>query len=166
MTAKNGRTVLRSAALGLAAVAATIMGGLSAEAASFADLSGSWNGRGWITLNNGGRERVQCRVVYEAQGTNRIVQNLRCASTSYKIDATSHVQRSGNALYGTWTEKSFDVEGSLSGEALDDGFSLSLSGNVFNAGMSVRLDGGCRHDLNINVHGIDIRNVSMGLRKC
>ena len=170
MTTGSGRTFGRLAVAALAVAGVTATANVAsvprAEAAvKFTDLRGNWRGWGWVTLNNGGRERVRCRVSYSPRGNNNLSQNLRCASTTYKIDAVTTVRRRGNKLSGQWKENSFNVKGTLSGRATNSGFSLSLAGDVFSAGMSVSVSK-CNQSLNINVRGIEIRTVSMTLKRC
>lgn len=135
-----------------------------AGAAELRELVGDWRGRGKVKLQGGGEEPVRCVVSYKAPSSSQIQQNLRCASISYRIDAVSNVRVRGKRLVGTWTEKTFDVTGELSGAVRDDGFTVSLVGNVFSAGMNVVV-GGCQQTLDINVRGIDIRAIQMKLRK-
>ena len=136
------------------------------EAATpFKLLEGDWCGRGWVTLRNGARERVLCRVKYQLKTKRRLSQSLKCASTSYKIDAQSSLLSTGDRLSGSWRERALNVTGSLSGKASANSLTVSLSGSAFSAGMHVRARK-CRQSLNISVTGSDVRKVSVDLRRC
>ena len=134
-------------------------------ATTFQLLRGEWKGWGWVTLYNGGRERVRCRVSYESTGLRRLDQSLRCASTSYRIDAISSLLNSDGELSGSWRENSFDVAGTLSGRTRADGMSLRLTGVGFSADMSVKV-AKCTQSVNMSVAGIEIRKVEIGLKRC
>src|SRR5215470_13166944 len=62
---------------------------------SFAGLAGAWNGSGRIEMQNGS-ERIRCRARYSvSQGGEVLVQELRCASDSYKFDVNCTAQSDG-----------------------------------------------------------------------
>jgi hypothetical protein len=59
----------------------------------FAGLAGAWNGSGRIEMQNGNGERIRCRARYSvSQADEVLVQDLRCASDSYKFDVNSTSQ--------------------------------------------------------------------------
>jgi hypothetical protein len=127
------------AAMMLAAAASLIgaEGHVSAASQSFAGLSGSWSGAGTISLGNGSRERIRCRATYVAgRAGNTLQQSLRCASDSYHFDLHSNVRTDGTSLFGSWTETTRNLNGSVTGtvrgnqiEALVDtaGFSATIT---------------------------------------
>ena len=154
----------RAAVMALALGGALHLGAGDAHAANLTSLVGDWQGRGTVKLANGGEEPVRCRVSYAQVRGNVVDQSLRCASISYRIDAVSRVQTSGRRLTGTWEEKRFETSGDLSGALRDDGFTMRLVGTAFTAGMNVEVDS-CTQVMDINVNGIDIRQISMKLRK-
>src|SRR5258706_5858682 len=84
----------------------------------FAGLGGAWNGSGRIEMQSGTSERIGCRARYSvSQAGDVLVQGLRCASDSYKVDVNSTSQSDRGSLSGTWTELTRNVSGTLSGRA-------------------------------------------------
>ena len=62
----------------------------------FAGLAGAWNGSGRIEMQNGNGERIRCRARYSVSQVGEVlVQELRCASDSYKFDVNSTSQSNG-----------------------------------------------------------------------
>ena len=137
-----------------------------AESTPFKALAGKWSGWGWVNMLNGGRERVRCKVNYRSSKKTRLNQRIRCNSTSYKIEATTSMKRKGKRISGSWKESRTNSSGSLSGRANKTGLSLKLNGNAFRAGMSIKLVGKCKQSVKIDIFGIEIRSVSMQLKRC
>ena len=159
---------LRAAAIALIALAA---GGpaATAEADSASDairnLAGRWSGNGWVELNGGSRERLKCVVTYFVRsGGSALEQNLRCASTSYKIDAKGQLAVAGNALSGTWTENSYSTTGTVEGQVRTGGFNVVINGPSFSARMSVA-SGSNSQRLNITPVGLSVSKISVELVK-
>ncbi len=132
----------------------------------FSMLSGTWKGWGWIELWSGDKERLRCKVVYKVSGRGkRASQALLCASTSYKVDARGTLRISAGRVSGTWAESGFGVEGSVSGTAKGKMILLGLVGAKFTAAMAISVDR-CRQTVTIKPRGLEVRKVSMGLKKC
>ena len=92
---------------GIAAIAATVIvhsiaaSPAFAQSAPFAGLAGAWSGSGTISLSDGSRERLRCKVTYRVSaGDNALQQSLRCASDSYKLELGSKVVSEGGRVSG------------------------------------------------------------------
>lgn len=150
---------------GAAVVAACSIGASSAIASSLTDLPGKWSGWGQIQLANGNIERVKCIAEYAVKGGTSVQQNLRCASQSYKIDATAKLNVANGEVSGDWEEKSYQAIGSVAGKAKGGNFDLSIQGLVFSASMAVATNG-CKQSINITPQGFDVSKISIGLGRC
>lgn len=133
-------------------------------AAAFSDLPGKWTGWGSIQMANGNSERVKCIAEYAVKGAN-VLQNLRCASQSYRIDATAKLNVQNGEVSGDWEEKSYSAVGSIAGKSSGSNFNLSIQGLVFSAAMAVATNG-CKQSINITPQGFEIAKISIGLGRC
>lgn len=89
----------------------------------FSALAGSWSG-------GGKREKLKCRAYYKAKGTSGLGIAIRCANPSNKIHLRGSLRQGGSVVTGTWEERSFNAEGSLSGTATASTLRLSIRGSV------------------------------------
>ena len=104
--------------LSTAFVTSALAFGSVAEAAS---LTGTWRGKGKMTLNSGAKETVRCRVRYSAQSSIKFDMNAKCASVSGSINQNGSLQKVGenrysgsvyNAQYGVTASVHVRVNGS------------------------------------------------------
>jgi hypothetical protein len=137
-----------------------------ASASPFSDLPGRWTGSGSVKMSNGNSEQLKCVATYfVAGGGTSLQQNLRCASTSYKIDATASVQVNKGHVSGVWHEKIHSASGSVAGRIIGNGFNLTIEGENFSAAMSVTTSL-CKQSVRITPRGFDISEISLRLAKC
>jgi hypothetical protein len=137
-----------------------------AAATSMNDLPGRWSGWGSVTMTNGNSEQVKCVATYFINGGGSSVQqNLRCASTSYKIDATANLKVDKGQVSGEWQEKTYSATGEVAGRVTDDGLNLSIQGEHFAAAMAVTTSS-CKQSISITPRGFDVSKISVGLGKC
>jgi hypothetical protein len=90
----------------------------SAEAAinPFEGMAGAWAGNGSITLGSGEKERIRCRVVYVVNDRgDRVEQDLRCASDSYKFELNADITHVNGYVTGRWSERTQRTSGTISG---------------------------------------------------
>lgn len=131
----------------------------------FSGLSGRWVGWGSIELMSGEKERIRCRVTYFRSNAGAdLKQNIRCASTSYKIEVKSDLTSSGGRVRGKWNETYYNLGGSVSGRATGDKINLRVQGDSFSATMSV-VTVGSNQTVVIRPSGIELKTVSMQLRR-
>jgi hypothetical protein len=158
------RLVHRVAAV--VAFAAMWLPGFAGEAAQVQDLAGRWSGWGSITMANGSSEQVKCVATYFIEGGGaQLRQNLRCASTSYKIDATARLNHANGQLTGEWEEKTYAAVGSVAGRFHGSGFNVSIQGPSFTAAMAVTTTN-CKQSISITPTGFEISRINIGLDKC
>ncbi len=148
-----------------ASLAVSIASGPS-QAAGIKDLAGRWSGWGSVKLTNGATEQVKCVATYFLKDTGSgLDQNLRCASSSYKIDAKANYVVSGSSVSGTWEERTHSAKGAVAGSFANDSFRLTVQGETFSANMTMT-SSKCKQSISITPQGLDVRSISVGLRKC
>ena len=135
-------------------------------AAPINDIVGRWSGWGSITMASGVTEQVKCVATYFVEGGGaQVRQNLRCASSSYKIDATAKLNNANGHLTGEWEEKTYSALGAIAGRFTDTGFNVSITGEKFSAAMAVTTTA-CKQSISITPTGLEISKISIGLDKC
>lgn len=135
-------------------------------AAPLNDLVGRWSGWGSVTMNSGATEQVKCVATYFVENAGaQMKQNLRCASSSYKIDATAKLDNANGQLTGQWEEKTYAAVGSVAGRFTVNGFNVSIQGPAFTAAMAVTTTS-CKQSISITPTGFDISRINIGLDKC
>jgi hypothetical protein len=67
-------------------------------------------------MTNGATERLRCKTAYTVNAAGKaIVQTLRCASDSYRVEISSNVISEGGSLSGSWAESTRGLSGNISG---------------------------------------------------
>jgi hypothetical protein len=149
-----------------AAIAAGVGVAQAAPAGPVGDLPGRWSGTGAVVYGDGKSERVKCVATYFIEsGGETVRQNLRCASQAYDIDAVATLKVRGGQVSGEWQERRWAATGSVAGKVTDEGFSLSIKGDTFNAVMAVSTTS-CKQSIDITPSGFDVTKISIGLGKC
>jgi hypothetical protein len=163
---KMGVHMIGLRTISMAITVAALAGMTSASAAPIDDLPGRWSGWGTISLPSGTSEQVKCIATYFVNdGGASMVQNLRCASSSYKIDATAKLKLASGALTGEWEEKTYAAIGSVAGKTTSDGFNLAITGDKFTAVLAVTSTN-CKQSVTITPTGLDISRIAISLGKC
>ncbi len=140
----------------------------SAAAGPVEHLPGRWSGWGKMTMAGGDIERVKCVATYfSEQGGSRLRHNLRCASSSYRIDAAAKLKLAGKSVSGNWEERTYSTGGEVSGKVVNDGFSVRIVGNAFQASMQVATSK-CKQSMSITPQGggIGVQRIAVELAKC
>ena len=136
-----------------------------AQQRSFAGLSGSWSGGGFLRSASGQRERIRCRANYQVdENGTRLQQSLRCASDSYRFDVSSNIVADGGVLSGSWSETSRNVSGSVSGRVHGGQIHARIDGAGFSANLIVSTRGD-RQSVTIESPGHEITEVSVALTR-
>lgn len=132
----------------------------------FKKFDGYWRGKGSIIFTGGQQESLQCRATYfPSEDGLKLRQNIRCASPSYKVTASSdYIYNNGN-ISGTWIEKGFELKGSVSGKAKGNSLDLFVRGETFTAKMSIALTG-CKKFIKIAPEGVEISLMSLSFQRC
>jgi hypothetical protein len=89
---------------------------------------------------------------------------IRCRSDSTEVEIRGLLTRQGQALAGTWEERTFNVSGEAKGRVAADKMNLAISGGGFTGSMSVGYTG-AKQTVNITAQGIKMRSVNVTLSK-
>lgn len=117
------RSALLPAALLFTAIVALAPSASNAQrpdviARPFEGMAGSWSGTGTVTFGTGQKERIRCKVNYDVgENGNRVEQELRCASDSYKFEMNADISYNGGFISGRWNEFTRRQTGTISGRA-------------------------------------------------
>ncbi|HVY19683.1 MAG TPA: hypothetical protein VHA70_06335 [Bauldia sp.] len=131
----------------------------------FAAMVGQWNGNGTVTYASGTKERLRCRVRYDQNAQDTILQTLRCASDSYKFQINAFYRNTEGKLNGHWEELTLQVSGSITGDVNPAG---KITGNLHGPGFeaSVLVDTkGDEQTVSIAAENQDIRSVSVSVKR-
>jgi hypothetical protein len=131
----------------------------------FEGMEGSWSGTGTVTLGSGDKERIRCRVTYVVNSAgNRLEQDLKCASDSYKFELMADVIYSGGQIAGRWSERNMGTNGRITGRASPGQIDALAESNTFAASFSMTTRGD-RHSVRIDSKSPEISNVTIMLRR-
>src|SRR5689334_25407892 len=130
----------------------------------FAGFDGNWTGAGTVALSNGTTEHIRCKADYKVNANGLgLVQNLHCASDSYKFDLSSNVTSQGDRISGNWSEKSRNIFGNLQGTAGGGEINVFVEASGFAATLNLRTNG-TKQVVQIESKG-EIRGVSITMTK-
>jgi hypothetical protein len=162
----RSKTILRLAGGALAATLVLAAPSARAEGAGpFEILAGSWSGNGVVNTSDGLRERVRCIAKYASQnGGHSLGIDLRCASDSYKVEFTGSIVQAGDALSGTWFERTNRVGGRISGRANGNQIDVRADGDTFTALLSVKTQGS-RQTFSMSSPGAKLSQFSIALNR-
>lgn len=83
-------------------------------------------------------ESVKCRATYFlSDDKNELRQNIRCAAPSGKIDVKGVLINNAGVLGGSWRERLYELEGSLSGKFTPNGLKVLVEGKGLKANMQI-----------------------------
>jgi hypothetical protein len=134
----------------------------SAAATPFDTLLGTWRGSGQIELSDGKSERLKCNAYYTGGGS-QLGMAIRCQRESSNVEIRSKLSQSGSRITGTWEERTFNAEGSASGQATGDKISLQISGGV--TGTMLVSYTSSRQSVAIATQGIALKSVTIDLSR-
>ncbi len=131
------------------------------------DLSGRWSGPGTVKPVRRAEQPFKCVATYFAGKANRkLKQNLRCSNEDYKLDVATLMQIDGNKITGTWQEKTYSLEGTLTGEAMENRMEVRLKGQFFKADMII-VNSPCQQDVIVTpIKADQIEYLKASLKKC
>lgn len=131
----------------------------------FIAMAGFWTGPGHIQYEGYPSEALQCKAYYTTKSQlNHLSIVLRCASSSNKIELRAQLTAEGDALAGTWEERTFNVNGNVTGLIKGRQISLSIEGGGFSATMSVEQDR-ANQTVGITTKGVAFNGVSVSLTR-
>ena len=115
-------------------------------------------------MQSGTSERIRCRARYSvSQAGEVLLQELRCASDSYKFDLTSDVTSNGDRISGNWSEASRNIFGNLQGTAGGGQIEVFVEANGFAANLTLKTNGN-KQTVQISSKG-EIRGVNITMVK-
>jgi hypothetical protein len=137
------------------------------EANSILLLRGRWAGMATLTPATGPNESYRCVATYFPSGDgSSLRQNLRCKSANYQFDGATNLQIAAGKITGRWQDKVNNWDGIVNGTVRADGFDILLSGNFFDAKMTV-LNSPCQQSLTIVLEeGLPVKKLVATLKKC
>ncbi len=108
----------------------------------FTSLAGAWSGSGTVAMSNGSKERIRCRANYHVDGGGSKVQlQLLCASDSYRFELQGNIVYQDGEVHGTWTEKSRQVGGDVTGSVYGNQVDVMVIAQAFSATVSLTTRG-------------------------
>jgi hypothetical protein len=130
-------------------------------------LAGRWAGNAILVPESGPNETYNCVATYfPSDGGSRLTQNLRCKSANYQFDGTTQLQIAAGKITGRWQDKINNLDGIVNGTVKPDGFDIALSGNFFDAKMTVAT-APCQQSVTIVLEeGLPVKKISALLKKC
>jgi len=152
-----------AAAIALAASVTVASHAGAQNAHPFDVLKGNWTGNGTITLGSGDKERIRCRANYDVDG-ERVRQDLRCASDSYKFEMQNDLTHSGGQVNGNWNEVSRRASGRIYGRISSGRIEAMAETSGF-AATFVLTTRGDQQTVKIESKSPDISDVSISLRR-
>ena len=130
-------------------------------------LRGRWAGNATLTPATGPTEPYTCVATYFPSGDGSSVrQNLRCKSANYQFDGATELKIVAGKITGRSQDKINNLDGIINGTVRADGFDMLLSGNFFDATMTVK-NSPCQQSITIVLEeGLPIKKLSAVLKKC
>jgi hypothetical protein len=151
------------------ALAASVLGivvsaPVAASNSPFTALSGSWSGKGTITLASGSREQIRCLAKYAVDGSgDKLDLRLRCAGDSFKFELQSNVAHSNGTLTGNWAELTRHVGGNIDGSAIGNKLKVRVSGTI--AALLAVSTNANMQQISIEAPGSDLSQVAISLSR-
>ncbi len=134
----------------------------AAKSGPFKTLLGSWKGSGTYSLQDGTRERISCNAYYTGGGAQLRLAIL-CSSPGNKIHMRGKLSSSGGRLSGSWEERTYHAEGTLTGKVSPGKLKMAVSG-VVKGTMMVSFKGR-RQNVKINIKGTALKSVNVKLAR-
>jgi hypothetical protein len=118
------------------------------------NLNGPWRGRGAITPQGAAPEFISCRVSYSMTGETVIHQQLACAGTDYKLEASTDVKCEGNLLEGAFQESVTNSTGHVSGTISGNHLTIEAEGTGFKGIFQVVFRSASNHLVSISKYDV------------
>lgn len=162
------RAVLRRSSVVVLPFALVLAGAMlvpaDAHAGAFSSFKGSWSGGGKVRLGDGKSEKIRCRAYYTPKsGGKRLGMAIRCASAGNKFELRASLDSAGNAVSGSWEERTFNAAGNVSGKASGGKLSLRISGSM-NGRVTISTTGR-KQFVSISASGTGLKGITISLRK-
>jgi hypothetical protein len=149
-------------ALGLAATLAISVP--AAAGSPFSALVGTWSGKGTARLEGGKSERLSCKGYYSGSGGRELKLNIICANPSTKVELRSVLKYSNGRVTGTWEERNYNQNGTITGSADESKLRLSIGGGALTGSLSVSI-GGETQSVSLSTQGSTLKGVSINFAR-
>lgn len=126
----------------------------------FKSLVGTWSGKGTARLESGKSERLSCKGYYTGSGSSELRLNIICANPSTKVELRSKLKYANGHVTGSWEERNFNQQGTITGSATDTKLRLSIGGGALSGRLSVEIDG-TNQSVSLSTSGSALRGVSI-----
>jgi hypothetical protein len=127
-------------------------------------MVGEWVGSGTVTADSRS-ERIRCKVSYGFGGDpSELIQNLVCASDSYRFDVASSIFANEGHITGQWSERSRGINGRLVGALGANEIRAQVEAPGFSASIEVSTRGD-RQSVSIRPRSAEAASVSVSLRR-
>lgn len=131
----------------------------------FASMSGYWTGPGHIKYEGYPSEALLCKAYYTTKDQiDRLHIVLRCASASNKIELRAQLAAHDDTLSGSWEERTFNANGTVTGRVSEKEISIAIDGGGFSAKMLVTQDASSQ-TVAITTTGVGFNGVSVSLTR-
>jgi hypothetical protein len=140
--------------------AALLLAVPAAADSPFKSLVGTWSGSGTARLEGGKSERLSCKGYYSGSGGTELRLNIICANPSTKVELRSVLKYANGKVSGTWEERNFNQQGSVSGSATDSKLHLAIAGGALSGSLSVSF-GGSSQSVSLSTQGSALKGVSI-----
>ncbi len=159
------RAVLLAAITALATMDLTLAAAPARAESPFAGLTGTWRGSAQVKLASGSSETLKCQAYYTPkEGGNELGIAIRCASAGNKIELRAQITADAGKVSGTWEERTYNVAGDVTGQAVDGRLTLAINGGAFQGSMAVRTTG-ANQTVNIKTEGVALQAVNINLSR-
>ncbi|MBI1385841.1 MAG: hypothetical protein GC150_13115 [Rhizobiales bacterium] len=92
-------------------------------------LLGSWGGAGYFRLDDGSSQRIRCTGYYTGGG-NQLRMAILCNSDSNEIHMRGTFDFKGSQVSGSWEERTYNANGTVTGSVSPGRIQLSIGGSV------------------------------------
>ena len=121
-------------------------------------------------IDRGDRYEDPLQATLEKIGIGRVTGGgsqlgvaIRCQSETSNIEFRSKLNQSGGRITGTWEERTYNAEGTASGQVTNGNINLAISGGV--TGSMLVSFGASRQSVSISTQGIALKGVSIDLTR-
>lgn len=156
---------MSTAYLGAGVLAALVVLSPSAQADPLHPFLGTWGGTGRVVVDDGKSEQIKCNGYYRSsEGQKGLGVAIRCASASYSIQLRSALTVNGSQVSGSWEERTFNVQGQLSGRLEGGRMVLNVDGGGLKAAMTIAVSGASQSVV-LTTQGSGLKEVRMALAR-
>jgi len=152
--------------IGAAALFGALLISPAPAAGVFSAFGGSYRGTGRVSDVNGKSESLTCRST-NAPAQDGIAMNLAlvCASDSYRVDFHADLYTDGQALRGTWSENTKNVNGNVSGTIEPSVIRVTTTAPGFGANIVIQVEKSGHLEIALSATGTSINHVQVSMRK-